>query len=141
MFWPNHGFRYPFARQPGFDFMGSEEPVTLPIYRWVIDMQPSLASSTAAQGRHKRNKIEATSTAASPVTSAGRTMRWSNVLPRITAATDYPPYQAVGEIVDSHSNVVVEVNGTFFLYGEYHANGHNEGPGSPVPKLSVYGKL
>ena len=72
-------------------------------------------------------------------TSPGRAVRWSNAAPRITVATDYPSYQPVGVIVDSHSNVMVEVNGTFFLYGEYHANGHNEGGGSPVPKLSVYG--
>ena len=30
------------------------------------------------------------------------------------------------------------MNGTFFLYGEYHGRGHNEGPSSPLPKLSVY---
>ena len=45
-----HTFRYPFARQPGFDFPGGDQPVTLPNYRWVLDMHPSLAASTAAQG-------------------------------------------------------------------------------------------
>ncbi len=60
----------------------------------------------------------------------GRTVSFSNVEPRRVAAT--------GEIVDSHSNVMLEINGTFYLYGEWHANGHNEGRGSPVPKLSVY---
>ena len=50
--------------------------------------------------------------------SHGRTVQFSNALPRITFATDYPEYQRVGEIIDSHSNVIVHVNDTFFLYGE-----------------------
>ena len=67
-----------------------------------------------------------------------RTVQFRNDRPRITTASDYPNVQAIGQIIDSHSNVMVEVNGTFFLYGEYHANGHNEGPSSPLPELSVY---
>ena len=60
--------------------------------------------------------------------------------------------------MDSHSNVMLEINGTFFLYvrippsslplrhtqarvvvqGEYHADGHDEGRSSPLPKLGVF---
>ena len=64
-----------------------------------------------------------------PRPCCARKMSFSNAEPRRTAA---------GAIVDSHSNVVLEINGTFFLYGEWHANGHDEHSDSPVPKLSVY---
>lgn len=59
-----------------------------------------------------------------------RRVSFSNAEPRRVAST--------GEIIDSHSNVMLEINGTFYLYGEWHADGQNEGRASPVPKLSVY---
>ena len=66
---------------------------------------------------------------AMPSCCAARSLSFSNAVSRRTAA---------GDIIDSHSNVMLEINGTFFLYGEFHAHGQNEGASSPVPKLSVY---
>lgn len=68
----------------------------------------------------------------------GRLVTFSNSLPRITSSGNLSGWNMTGEIIDSHSNVIVQVNGTFFLYGEYHANGHDEGKTSTLPKLSVY---
>ena len=43
------------------------------------------------------------------VPSESRHLRFSNKQPRLTAASDYPAVQRAGEIIDSHSNVMVEV--------------------------------
>lgn len=57
----------------------------------------------------------------------------------LTFSNDLPRRTVDGHIIDSHSNTIVQVNGTFFLYGEFHADSPGpEGSSSPLPKLSVY---
>ena len=63
--------------------------------------------------------------------TTGRLVNISNTLPRLDADGNY---------VDAHDGLILEYNGTYFLYGEAYGNQTlaNPYPWPDTPQLSVY---
>ena len=57
----------------------------------------------------------------------------------VTIHNDVPRYDVNGDLVDAHDGMILAVNGTFFLYGEFYNTTTGNYPwAGGYPKLAVY---